>query len=59
MSTSNALSGVVILGGMFMVSLPRGSPSQVLGCIAISIAAVNVAGGFAVSHRMLLMFKRD
>ena len=59
MSVSNALSGVVILGGMLMVSLERGSPASVLGCIATSVAAINVFGGFAVSYRMLLMFKKE
>lgn len=59
MSTSNSLSGVVILGGMLMASLPIGSASQVLGSVAISVAAINVFGGFAVSYRMLLMFKPE
>lgn len=57
MSTSNSLSGVVILGGMYLASLPLGSPSNVLGCIAITTSTINVVGGFAVSYRMLLMFK--
>lgn len=59
MSTSNSLSGVVILGGILMASTPTGSPTNVLGCIAISVAAINVFGGFAVSYRMLLMFKKE
>jgi NAD(P) transhydrogenase alpha subunit len=59
MSTSNSLSGVVILGGILMASTPNGSPTNVLGCIAISVAAINVFGGFAVSFRMLLMFKKE
>lgn len=59
MSTSNALSGVVILGGLLMVSSDKGSPASVLGCIATSVAAINVFGGFAVSYRMLLMFKKE
>uniref|UniRef100_A0A7R9WEA0 proton-translocating NAD(P)(+) transhydrogenase n=1 Tax=Pseudictyota dubia TaxID=2749911 RepID=A0A7R9WEA0_9STRA len=59
MSTSNSLSGVVILGGMLMASLPRGSAANVLGCTAITVAAINVFGGFAVSYRMLLMFKKE
>jgi NAD(P) transhydrogenase alpha subunit len=59
MSTSNSLSGVVILGGILMASNEKGSPSGVLGCIAISVAAINVFGGFAVSYRMLLMFKKE
>lgn len=59
MSTSNSLSGVVILGGILMVSADSGSPTSILGAVAISVAAINVFGGFAVSYRMLLMFKRE
>lgn len=59
MSTSNSLSGVVILGGILMVSAPNGSPTSVLGCVAVAVAAINVFGGFAVSYRMLLMFKKE
>ena len=59
MSTSNSLSGVVILGGILMASTPTGSVTNVLGCTAISVAAINVFGGFAVSYRMLLMFKKE
>ena len=59
MSTSNSLSGVVILGGMLMVSSPQGSVSNILGCLATTVAAINVFGGFAVSYRMLLMYKTE
>merc|ERR1712038_1178198 len=58
MSTSNSLSGVVILGGILMVSATPGSVSSFLGCFAIAVAATNVFGGFAVSFRMLQMFKK-
>jgi len=58
MSTSNALSGVVILGGMLMCSVPQGTATNVLGCTAVAVAAINVFGGFAVSYRMLLMFRK-
>jgi H+-translocating NAD(P) transhydrogenase subunit alpha len=58
MSTSNALSGVVVLAGLLMASTPKGSPANVLGCVATAVAAINVFGGFAVSYRMLLMFKK-
>merc|ERR1711897_130309 len=59
MSISNSLSGVVILGGILMVSGEKNSASNVLGCIAIGVATINVFGGFAVSYRMLLMFKKE
>jgi NAD(P) transhydrogenase subunit alpha len=49
MSTSNSLSGVVILGGILMASTARGSATNILGCSAIAVASVNVFGGFAVS----------
>lgn len=49
MSTSNSLSGVVILGGILMASGPRGSASSIFGCTAIAVATINVFGGFAVS----------
>ena len=58
MSTSNSLSGVVILGGILMASTPSLSISNLLGCFAIAVAAINVFGGFAVSYRMLQMFKK-
>merc|ERR1711957_694698 len=59
MSISNSLSGVVILGGILMVSGAKNSPSNVLGCCAIAVASINVFGGFAVSYHMLLMFKKE
>jgi NAD(P) transhydrogenase alpha subunit len=59
MSTSNALSGVVILGGLLMISVEVGSPTSWLGCISTCVAAINVFGGFAVSYRMLLMFNKE
>jgi NAD(P) transhydrogenase subunit alpha len=50
----------VILGGLLMVSSDAGnSPASILGCIATGVAAINVFGGFAVSYRMLLMFKKE
>lgn len=59
MSTSNSLSGVVILGGILMASEPSGSATNVLACGAIAVSTINVVGGFAISYRMLLMFKKE
>jgi NAD/NADP transhydrogenase alpha subunit len=55
MSVSNAISGVVILGGIFMVSSEEVATSF-FGGVAIFIASMNVFGGFVVTYRMLLMF---
>ncbi|KAF4673944.1 hypothetical protein FOL46_006137 [Perkinsus olseni] len=58
MSVSNAISGQVVLGGIFMVSSEEVA-TQVFAVAAIAIAAINIGGGFMVTHRMLSMFKRD
>jgi NAD(P) transhydrogenase subunit alpha len=59
MSGSNAISGITIVGSLLIVGL-HGSDwvSMLVGCVAIVLAMINVVGGFAVTHRMLLMFKR-
>ncbi|KAF4716166.1 hypothetical protein FOZ62_023293 [Perkinsus olseni] len=58
MSVSNAISGQVVLGGIFMVSSEEVA-TQVFAVAAIAIASINIGGGFMVTHRMLAMFKRD
>lgn len=60
MSVTNAISGMVGVGGLFVMGggyLP-GTIPQVLGAISVLLASVNVAGGFVISKRMLDMFKR-
>ena len=36
-----------------------GTPTQILGAVAVAVSAVNIAGGFAVTFRMLAMFKKS
>ncbi|KAF8447749.1 NAD(P) transhydrogenase beta subunit-domain-containing protein [Boletus edulis BED1] len=60
MSVTNAISGMVGIGGLFVMGggyLPQTFP-QVLGALSVLLASVNVAGGFAITKRMLDMFKR-
>jgi NAD(P) transhydrogenase subunit alpha len=57
MSGMNALSGITILGALVSTAGAVGMKSKILGIIAIIFAAVNVAGGFLVTYRMLKMFK--
>ncbi|GLB34881.1 putative NAD(P) transhydrogenase beta subunit [Lyophyllum shimeji] len=60
MSVTNAISGMVGIGGMFVMGggyLP-GTIPQTLGALAVLLASVNVAGGFIITKRMLDMFKR-
>ncbi len=58
MSVTNAISGIIILGGMLQISGPLTSPTTVLGAIAILVGTINIAGGFWVTQRMLNMFRR-
>ncbi|CDO68298.1 hypothetical protein BN946_scf184799.g25 [Trametes cinnabarina] len=60
MSVTNAISGMVGVGGMFVMGggyLPATIP-QALGALSVLLASVNVAGGFVITKRMLDMFKR-
>jgi len=62
MSGMNALSGVTIVGAISATAIAllsgEGWLAQVAGCTAIVLAAINVFGGFGVTHRMLMMFKK-
>ena len=58
MSVTNAISGIIIVGGMLQISGPLNSPTTILGAIAIFVGTINISGGFLVTQRMLKMFKR-
>lgn len=56
MSGMNALSGVTILGAVITAAAAENAVVQIIALVAAALAAVNVVGGFAVTHRMLKMF---
>lgn len=58
MSGSNAISGITIVGALIAAGNQQGGFASFLGLVAILFANVNVVGGFCVTHRMLLMFKK-
>jgi H+-translocating NAD(P) transhydrogenase subunit alpha len=58
MSGANAISGITIVGAVLVAGGGHGWISQVLGFLAVVFAMINVAGGYAVTDRMLQMFKR-
>ena len=58
MSVTNAISGIIIIGGMLQVSGPLTSTVTILGAIAIFVSTLNIAGGFFVTQRMLNMFRK-
>ena len=56
MSVTNAISSVIIVGAL--IATAAGAASSVFGFLAVLLASVNIFGGFAVTQRMLGMFKR-
>ncbi|PZV15545.1 MAG: Re/Si-specific NAD(P)(+) transhydrogenase subunit alpha [Leptolyngbya sp.] len=58
MSVTNAISGIIIIGGILQLSGSAFSPTAILGAIAILIGTINIVGGFLVTQRMLKMFQR-
>jgi proton-translocating NAD(P)+ transhydrogenase subunit alpha len=58
MSGTNAIHGIVVLGGMIAIAYADGFVSRALILVAIAFGTINVVGGFLVTDRMLSMFKR-
>ena len=65
MSVTNAISGIILIGGMLVVTAGAGTGAgelagvaAILGGVAILLASINVAGGFLVTQRMLRMFRK-
>ncbi|MDD3992353.1 MAG: NAD(P) transhydrogenase subunit alpha [Desulfobacteraceae bacterium] len=59
MSMTNAISAVVILGALALLATPRPMAQQLLIGVAVVAAAFNIVGGFAITGRMLKMFKSE
>jgi NAD(P) transhydrogenase subunit alpha len=57
MSVTNAISGIIVIGGVMLVS--RFSFAMLLAVVAVLIATINVVGGFMVTQRMLGMFRKQ
>jgi NAD(P) transhydrogenase subunit alpha len=58
MSMTNAISAVTLLGVLILFSISSTRTEQVIGAIAFVMAAFNLVGGFAITDRMLRLFKR-
>jgi NAD(P) transhydrogenase subunit alpha len=58
MAVTNAISSVIIVGAMLATGLGTSGWSVAFGFIAVTLASVNIFGGFLVTQRMLSMFKR-
>jgi NAD(P) transhydrogenase subunit alpha len=58
MSVTNAISGIILIGGMVQISGPPEAPLTILAAVAVLLATINISGGFLVTQRMLKMFQR-
>ena len=58
MSGSNAISGITVIGAILLAAADNAWYTQTIGFIALVFAAINVVGGFMVTHRMLAMFRK-
>jgi NAD(P) transhydrogenase subunit alpha len=58
MSGTNAIHGIILLGGMLVLASAESSLAIALGFIAVIFGSANVFGGFMVTDRMLQMFKK-
>jgi len=58
MSVTNAISSVIIVGALIAAGPLGVSLAKVMGFVAVTLAAVNIFGGFIVTQRMLQMFQR-
>jgi H+-translocating NAD(P) transhydrogenase subunit alpha len=58
MSVTNAVSSVIIVGAMIAAGPAEFGFAKIMGFVAVTLAAVNIFGGFIVTQRMLQMFQR-
>src|SRR4051812_11504395 len=58
MSATNAIHGIVLLGGLLVIGEVDGAFNKVILVIAIAFGTINVVGGFLVTDRMLEMFSK-
>ena len=58
MSVTNAISGIILVGGILMLRTGGVHVATILAGVAVLVAMINVSGGFLVTQRMLKMFRR-
>jgi len=57
-SVTNAISSVIVVGALIAAAACGSASSKWLGLVAVALASVNIFGGFAVTKRMLSMYKK-
>ena len=58
MGVTNAISSVIVVGAILAAGTADGTAARIFGFIAVTLASVNIFGGFMVTRRMLAMFKK-
>ncbi len=58
MSVTNAISSVIIVGALIAAGPAEMNFSKVMGFVAVTLASINIFGGFIVSQRMLRMYRK-
>jgi NAD(P) transhydrogenase subunit alpha len=58
MAVTNAISSVIIVGALIASAAAGSAGSKWLGLLAVVLASINIFGGFAVTQRMLAMYKK-
>ncbi|WP_049724051.1 proton-translocating transhydrogenase family protein [Gilvimarinus polysaccharolyticus] len=58
MAVTNAISSVIVVGALIAAGPEGASLAKTLGFVAVLLASVNIFGGFAVTQRMLAMYKK-
>ena len=58
MSVTNAISSVIIVGALIAAAAAGSDSARWLGLVGVALASVNIFGGFAVTQRMLAMYRK-
>ncbi len=58
MSVTNAISSVIVVGALIAAATAGSTSSKWLGLAGVTLASINIFGGFAVTQRMLAMYKK-
>jgi H+-translocating NAD(P) transhydrogenase subunit alpha len=59
MSLTNAISAIAVVGSIVVAGEQRSTLTTVLGTIAVAASMVNIVGGYLITYRMLVMFKKE
>jgi NAD(P) transhydrogenase subunit alpha len=59
MSLTNAISAIAVVGSIVVAGEQKSTLSTVLGTIAVTCSMINIVGGYLITYRMLVMFKKD